>query len=104
MASPLAQNERHITVLKSVFEQIDMPTRLGIRLSPTFHSIILIEPKARIDRPKNFDTQSVIKADVLMKRLDEVLEHQNVLAMASKYVATETIADIAQQLVINIDR
>jgi hypothetical protein len=99
MASPLAQNERHITVLKSVFEQIDMPSRLGLRLSPTFHSIILIEPKARIDRPKNFDTQSVIKADVLMKRMDEVLEHQNVLAMASKFVSTETIADIAQQLV-----
>lgn len=53
MASPLAQNERHITVLKSVFEQIEMPTRLGIRLSPTFHSIILVEPSARIDRPKN---------------------------------------------------
>lgn len=98
MASPLAQNERHITVLKSVFEQIEMPTRLGIRLSPTFHSIILVEPSARIDRPKKFDTQSVIKADMLLKRLDEVLEQQNVLAMASKFVATETIAHIAQQL------
>lgn len=99
MASPLAQNERHITVLKSVFEQIDMPTRLGMRLSPTFQSVILIEPSARIDRPKNFDSRSVIKADMLVKRLDEVLEQQNVLAMASKYVATETIAEIAQQLV-----
>lgn len=65
MASPLAQNERHIAVLKDAFAKIDMPTRLGVRLSPTFESYVLVSPNSRIDRPKKFDTSHVIKADVL---------------------------------------
>ena len=36
MASPLAQNDRHVTVLRDAFAQIEMPKRLGVRLSPTF--------------------------------------------------------------------
>lgn len=35
MASPLAQNERHIAVLKEVLEHIELPTRAGMKLSPT---------------------------------------------------------------------
>ena len=32
LPSPLAQNERHIAVLRDAFVRIDLPTRLGIRL------------------------------------------------------------------------
>lgn len=53
MLSPLAQNERHIAVLKEVFNQIEMPTRLGMRLSPTFTSLVMVSAQTRIDGPKN---------------------------------------------------
>ncbi|MBI5444124.1 MAG: NERD domain-containing protein [Deltaproteobacteria bacterium] len=56
MASPLAQNERHMAVLRDVFGEICTPTRLGVQITPSFHSIVLVSPKARIDRPKKFDT------------------------------------------------
>ena len=36
MASPIAQNERHITVLKDAFHQIEMPKKLGMRFLPSF--------------------------------------------------------------------
>src|SRR5437762_7135786 len=38
MASPFAQNERHIAVLRDAFDRIEMPTRMGVRLTPVFVS------------------------------------------------------------------
>src|SRR3546814_3644929 len=38
MASPLEQNERHIQVLKDVMAQIELPTRLGVRIPPSLRS------------------------------------------------------------------
>ena len=75
MPSPLAQNERHIQVLQDVFAQIDMPTRLGLRLSPSFQTLILVSTNARIDRPKKFDSSRVVKADVLDKTITK--DNQN---------------------------
>jgi hypothetical protein len=102
MPSPLEQNERHIAVLKDVFEQIDMPTRLGLRLAPTFHTLVLIAPNARIDRPKKFDTSRVIKADHLNKTLRKDIDESGILGAFSmaKMVASETIEDIGRQLLL----
>src|SRR5881227_4020256 len=65
MASPFAQNERHIAVLRDAFGRIEMPPRMGMRLAPVFVSYVLVSPNARIDRPKRFDTSRIIKADML---------------------------------------
>ena len=65
MPSPLAQNERHTAALKDAFERIDIPTRLGIRLTPVVLSYVLVSPRARIERSKRFDTSHVLKADML---------------------------------------
>ena len=40
--SPLEQNDRHIAVLQDVFKTLDMPTRLGIRLQPSFEQALHI--------------------------------------------------------------
>lgn len=72
MASPLAQNIRHIDVLKEVFkDKVDMPTRLGFTLRPKYHSRILVNSKARIDRPKKFDTSEIVKSDDFFKKYQE---------------------------------
>jgi len=94
MASPLAQNERHIAVLKDALNQIEMPTRLGMRLSPVFHSYILVSPNARIDRPKRFDTSRIIKADMLGKAIDTKFEKERVLdtlGSMSRFVWKDTL-------------
>ena len=52
MASPLAQNDRHVAVLRDAFDQIEMPTRLGVRLGPSFFPFVLVSPNARVDRPR----------------------------------------------------
>ncbi|HEY9899402.1 MAG TPA: nuclease-related domain-containing protein [Pantanalinema sp.] len=71
MASPLEQNERHVSVLREAFKTIKLPTKLGVTLAPIFHSYVLVSPNARIDRPKSFDTSKVIKADALKTTIDK---------------------------------
>jgi len=102
MASPLAQNERHIAVLKEVFKQIEMPTRLGLRLSPALESFVLIAPTARIDRPKKFDASRVVKADMLLKAIRKEIDKEGLLdtvASMTRFVSPETIENIGKQLV-----
>ena len=102
MASPIEQNERHIKVLKDIVSSIDLPTRIGIRIAPTFHSLVLINTAARIDRPKKFDTSKVIKADNLKTTMDSRINEIGVLATfasTAKLVSSDTVEYIAKQLV-----
>jgi len=100
MPSPLAQNERHIAVLKDAFEQIDMPTRLGVRLTPLFLSYVLVSQGARIERPKRFDTSHVLKADMLS--VEDELNKRGIIqgiGHISRFVASPTLRAIGRQLV-----
>ena len=103
MASPVAQNERHIAVLKDVFGRVDMPTRLGLRLAPIFESYILVSPNTRVDRPKKYDTSRVLKADMLMGALDKRFDNEGVLerlTSTAKLVSHETLVNIGRQLML----
>jgi hypothetical protein len=62
--SPIEQNERHISVLKEAFKAIGLPKRFGLTIQPSFHSVVLVSPKAVINRPKiSPSNASVIKLD-----------------------------------------
>jgi len=101
MASPLEQNERHIAVLRDAMAEVELPTRLGVRLAPTFYSYVLIAPSARIDRPKRFDTSRIIKADQLRKNIWKDIDNDNalvLLAKTAKLVSSETVEHVARQL------
>jgi hypothetical protein len=102
MESPLEQNERHIAVLKDVMGTLDLPTRLGLTIRPSFHSFVLVSGKARIDRPKAFDTSRVIKADqiksAILKDVDEESTLATLASMA-KMVSVDTVRSVAEQLV-----
>ncbi|HNB79897.1 MAG TPA: nuclease-related domain-containing protein [Rhodocyclaceae bacterium] len=102
MPSPIAQNERHVQVLKDAFGCIDMPTRLGLRLTPTFEPYVLIAPHARIDRPKKLDSGRVIKADQLMDAIDRKFEKESLfetVGSLARFVSSETIQQIAEHLI-----
>lgn len=102
MESPLEQNERHIAVLKDVTHTLDLPVRLGMRISPTFRSFVLVSSISRIDRPKNFDTSRVIKADQIKKRFLDDIDRESTLSTlvsAARFVSRETMQGVAEQLV-----
>jgi hypothetical protein len=102
MASPLLQNERHIAVLRDVMSTLELPTRLGLRISFAFHTVVLVSPTARIDRPKKFDTSRVIKADQIKERIWRDIDKENplmgIVRTAAKIVSGDTVRDVAQQL------
>ena len=102
MASPLAQNERHIQVLGDVFDLLDLPKRAGFRIQPEFMPLVLVAPSARIDRPKRFDTSRVIKADTLRAKIWKDIDAEGtlfgMLKTAAKIVSAETVMDIARAL------
>lgn len=102
MASPLEQNERHIEVLKEAFSALNMPTRVGMRLAPIFHSYVLVSSNARIKRPEKLDTSKVIKVDMLSKAIDSQFDKAGffgVLGNVSRIISEETLRDIAGQLI-----
>lgn len=102
MSSPLEQNQRHISVLREVFDRIPLPRRLGLTLRPTFHSYVLISPDARIDREKGFDSSAVIKADTLGSTWDAAVDSISPLSAigkAGKLLSLESVADVGQRLI-----
>lgn len=101
MPSPLLQNERHIAVLRDVMNTLELPTRLGLRITFAFQTLVLIAPSARIDRPEKFDTTRVIKADQIKERIWRDIDSENLVSIvktAAKIVSGETVRDVAQQL------
>jgi hypothetical protein len=101
MESPIAQNERHITVLKDVMRRLDLPTRMGVRVMPNFKSFVLVSSKARIDRSKKFDTSRVIKADQIKQGILGDLDNESTFATLSsmaKMMSAETTMNLARQL------
>jgi hypothetical protein len=102
MASPIEQNERHIKVIRDVVEQLDWPMRLGVRIAPTLHSLVLVSSASRIDRPRNFDTSRVIKSDHLKARIWKDIDEENpilgLIKAAAKIVSSETVENVARQL------
>lgn len=102
MPSPLLQNERHVAVLRDVVGTLDLPTRLGLRITFAFQTFVLVSSRARIDRPKKFDSSRVIKADQIKDRIWRDFDKENALVSlvrtAAKIVSSETLRDVAQQL------
>lgn len=102
MPSPLLQNERHIAVLRDVMGALNLPTRLGLRITFAFQTFVLVSPTARIDRPKKFDASRVIKADQIKECIWRDIDKENALVgivkTAVKIVSSDTVRDVAQQL------
>jgi hypothetical protein len=102
--SPVEQNKRHVHLLERFLKDHDiLPKRMGLVMSPKFRSLILISPKSVIIRPpeKKFDTGSVIKADALRTKIDEVVDKATTLAnIASigKVCSSSTLAETAKKL------
>lgn len=79
--SPLEQSRRHETVLKKVLERLGITGRAGTE--PTFVHIVMIHPKAIIDRPPadKFDTSMIIKADLFATWHEKFIEKMSVASI-----------------------
>jgi len=99
--SPVEQNARHISVLKDAFKEIGLPKRLGITLQPSFNSVVLVSPKAIINRPKSADLDaSIIKLDQFFswyhKKMDTLTLKDTVGIL--KVCSSDTVKNVGEKL------
>lgn len=99
--SPIEQNNRHILILKRLFESgaVKLPTRLGFTIKPDLKSLVLVSKGARISRPKvKIDgLDAIIKNDMLFKTIDKSVDDSNPLIMA-KIVGRDTLESLAREI------
>lgn len=101
MPSPLAQNDRHVEILRQVVETLNLPTRLGIKLRLDYSPLVLVSNNAQIIRDSRYDSSRVLKMDQLFAAMGKDFDKQSnfsILRSVAKVVSTETLADIARQL------
>ncbi|MGJ9420131.1 nuclease-related domain-containing protein [Massilia sp. CMS3.1] len=99
--SPVEQNARHISVLKDAFKEIGLPKRLGITLQPSFNSVVLVSPKAIINRQKLADLDaSIIKLDQFFswyhKKMDAMTLKDTVGIL--KVCSSDTVKNLGEKL------
>lgn len=105
IASPIEQNQRHISVLRDLLDALPMPSRLGIRLNPSLQSYVLVSERATIKRPAErlAEYSSIIKADMLATKIDREVDEAGALKALSsvaKMVSSEAIESIGRLLVM----
>ncbi len=92
MPSPLEQAERHGLVIQKLMASMGMP-------EPEVRCFTLVSPKARIDRPKRFDTTRVVKADQFFKIYMSDLDKSSFLKAVFNAVRIDPVADVAARIV-----
>lgn len=99
--SPIEQNDKHILLLSRILKSgvVDIPTRLGIKLSPVFKSFVLISKSARIIRPKLklAGLDSVIKNDSFATTLSSK-EHESAVTRIFNVIGIDTLENFARDI------
>lgn len=103
--SPVEQNKRHRLLLKKMFNdgEIELPTRLGLKMKPRFRPLILMGKSARITRPKNSKAdylEQIIKADQIRETIENDTKK---IGLADgigivKIISTDTLYDFAENI------
>lgn len=102
--SPIEQNNRHIALLKKLFDSdvVDLPTRLGFKMKPSLISLILVANSARISRPKNGHSipglDRIIKMEQIRSKIEQDANHPSSISSAVKLVSPETLKNFAESL------
>ncbi len=95
--SPLEQSRRHERLLTKALEMFGMTGRVPTR--PTFHHVVLVDPKATITRPSNrtLDTSMVVKADQFRSWHEKHIEQDNKLVSALAGLANMRASETVEQ-------
>lgn len=97
--SPVEQNNRHIFALEqSIKDRALAPTRLGMTIPISFQNVVLISPKARIDRAGTDNAASVIKADAFWTHAQKEVDKISIFEVG-KIVSSETLKEFGERLI-----
>lgn len=102
ITSPIAQNKKHISVLRAALKSdfIATPKRMGLSIPFKLNSLVLFADKTLITRPKgkSKELESIIKIDQLKDRIDKRIDKLNPIELG-KAISSETLRDFANEIV-----
>lgn len=101
--SPIAQNQRHITLLNRFLTDNDLlPKRLGVSLKPNYRNIVLISPTSRLTKPNKglYDCSAVMKSDKFISHFDKDIESSdlNSLIGLTKVISSDSLRRFGEKL------
>lgn len=100
--SPIAQNNRHILILKRLFDSgaVKLPTRFGFTIKPDLKSLVLVSKHARIGRPevKVDGVDCVIKNDQLFQAIDKAVDANNNPLLMAKVIGQDTLESVCRDI------
>lgn len=97
--SPVEQNNRHIFALEqSIKDRALAPTRLGMTIPISFQNVVLISPKARIDRAGTDNAASVIKADAFWTHAQKEVDKISIFEVG-KIISSESLKEFGERLI-----
>jgi hypothetical protein len=103
ISSPIEQNNKHIVILKRLFESevIKLPKRIGFTIKPDLKSVVLISNNARIIRPKNKidGIDDIIKNEKFFKNLNKYMDENYTPLLLAKTISQETLETLANDIV-----
>lgn len=104
--SPFEQNKRHCAVLRDAFSSgmVKIPSRIGVQLTPTLKSKVVVSKNARIIRSERaaVEQQDILKIDQFATVMDRELDAAGFVesvSMLAKVISSETLHNLGEQLV-----
>lgn len=101
--SPIEQSKRHENVLRRLLDKLQITGRAGT--SPQFKHVVLVDPKAAINRPdhKTFNSSMVIRADQFrpwqVEQIDKHLCVPSLLIGLLNFRRAKSLKEIAEKIV-----
>jgi Nuclease-related domain len=100
--SPIEQSKRHENVLRRLLDKVQISGRAGT--SPQFKHVVLVDPKAAINRPDSraFNSSMVIRADQFrpwqVKHIDKDLSIPSLIFGLLNFRTAKTLKEIAEKI------
>jgi hypothetical protein len=87
--SPIQQLKRNKSILKRVFQRLDLPTRFGRVLTPTFHNYVLIDSKAVLSNRLGSGYEYFLSPEQLSALIDQHAQKKTLLSFFGKMPSAE---------------
>lgn len=103
IASPIAQNERNITLLNDFLtDKAIFPKRLGVSLTPNYRNIVLLSSAAELMKPKKglYDCSAVMAVDKFLgyfKKENELADLNSLIGL-TKVVSSDSLRNFGEVL------
>lgn len=87
--SPIEQLKKNSSILKRLLRQLDLPTRFGRELQPTFHKFVLIDAQAELSNKLGLGYEYFLSPPQLMSLIYQQVRKKSLMSLIGRMPADE---------------